>query len=103
MYPGRLLRRILRRLPPHGVAAPRPTDGTRVGLNRPSNPNHVPLPGNFYSLTIGPNWTPTGNLLMRPAFRWDFFGGPYGGPRAPYNDGISNQQTMLGVDMIQKF
>jgi hypothetical protein len=79
------------------------TDGTRVGLNRPSNPNHVPLPGNFYSLTIGPNWSPTGNFLMRPAFRWDFFGGPYGGPRAPYNDGISNQQTMLGFDMIQKF
>jgi hypothetical protein len=40
---------------------------------------------------------------MRPAFRWDFFGGPSGGPRAPYNDGISNQQTMLGFDMIQKF
>ena len=79
------------------------TDGTRVGLNRPSNPNHVPLPGNFYSLTIGPNWSPTGNFLMRPAFRWDFFGGPYGGPRAPYNDDISNQQTMLGFDMIQKF
>jgi hypothetical protein len=79
------------------------TDGTRVGLNRPSNPNHVPLPGNFYSLTIGPNWSPTGNFLMRPAFRWDFFGGPFGGPRAPYNDGISNQQTMLGFDMIQKF
>jgi len=79
------------------------TDGTRVGLNRPSNPNHVPLPGNFYSLTIGPNWTPTGNFIMRPAFRWDFFGGPYGGPRAPYNDGISNQQTMLGFDMIQRF
>ena len=79
------------------------TDGTRVGLNRPSNPNHVPLPGNFYSLTLGPNWTPTGNFLMRPAFRWDFFGGPYGGPRAAYNDGISNQQTMLGFDLIQKF
>jgi hypothetical protein len=79
------------------------TDGTRVGLARPSNPNRVPLPGNFYSLTIGPNWSPTGNFLMRPAFRWDFFGGPYGGTRAPFNDGVSNQQTMLGFDMIQRF
>ena len=78
------------------------TDGTRVGLNRPSNPNHVPLPGNFYSLTVGPNWTPTGNFLMRPCFRWDFFGGPTG-PRRAYNDGVSNQQTMLGFDLIQKF
>ena len=78
------------------------TDGTRVGLNRPSNPNHVPLPGNYYSLTVGPNWVPTGNFLMRPCFRWDFFGGPTG-PRRSYNDGVSNQQTMLGFDMIQKF
>jgi len=78
------------------------TNGTRVGLNRPSNPNHVPLPGNFYSLTLGPNWVPTGNFLMRPCFRWDFFGGPTG-PRRAYNDGVSNQQTMLGFDMIQKF
>ena len=78
------------------------TDGTRVGLNRPSNPNHVPLPGNYYSLTVGPNWTPTGNFLMRPCFRWDFFGGPTG-PRRAYNDGVSNQQTMLGFDLIQKF
>jgi len=78
------------------------TDGTRVGLNRPSNPNHVPLPGNYYSLTLGPNWVPTGNFMMRPCFRWDFFGGPTG-PRRPYNDGVSNQQTMLGFDLIQKF
>jgi hypothetical protein len=40
---------------------------------------------------------------MRPAFRWDFMGGPYGGPRAPYDDGAANQQTMLGFDMIQRF
>jgi hypothetical protein len=79
------------------------TDGTRVGLNRPSNPNHVPLPGNYYSLTLGANWVPTPNFLMRPAFRWDFMGGPYGNPRRPYNDGASNQQTMLGFDLIQKF
>jgi len=79
------------------------TDGTRVGLNRVSNPNHVPLPGNYYSLTLGANWSPTGNFLMRPAFRWDFMGGPYGGSRRPFNDGASNQQTMLGFDLIQKF
>jgi len=33
-----------------------------AGLNRPSNPNHVPLPGNFYPLTVGPNWSPTGTF-----------------------------------------
>ena len=76
-------------------------DGTRVGLNRPSNPNHVPLPGNYFSLTLGPNWVPTGNVLVRPAFRWDFFSGS--GNVKPFNDGVSQNQTMLGFDAIQKF
>jgi len=79
------------------------TNGTRVGLNRPSNPNHVPLPGNFYSLTVGANWVPSGNVLVRPAIRWDFFGGPFGQARLPYNDGASTSQLMLGFDAIQKF
>jgi hypothetical protein len=78
-----------------------------VGLNRPSNPNHVPLPGNYYSFTIGANWVPTRNFIFRPAFRWDFYGGPLGGPpsgpRLAYNDGVSWNQTMLGFDAIQKF
>jgi hypothetical protein len=39
---------------------------------------------------------------MRPAFRKDFFGGPYDCPRAPFNDGIGHRQTMLGFDLIQK-
>ena len=76
-------------------------------MNRPSNPNHVPLPGNYYSLTLGANWVPTGNFLLRPAFRWDLFGGPQGGPptgpRLAYNDGASWNQTTLGFDAIQKF
>ena len=79
------------------------TDGTRVGLNRPSNPNHVPLPGNYYSLTAGANWLPTGNFMMRPAIRWDFFGGPNGQSRLPYDDGTSTNQVMLGFDIIQRF
>ena len=76
-------------------------NGTRVGLNRPGNPNHVPLPGNYFSLTLGPNWVPSGNVLVRPAFRWDFFSGS--SAVRPFNDGVSTNQTMLGFDAIQKF
>ena len=75
------------------------TDGTRVGLNRPSNPNKPPLPGNYFSLTVGPNYLPTENLLIRPELRWDF----YSGDALPYNDGTKTQQLMLGFDMILKF
>ncbi len=76
-------------------------DGTRVGLNRPSNPNHVPLPGNYFSLTLGPNWVPSANVLVRPCFRWDFFSGTSG--VLPFNDGVSTNQTLLGFDAIQKY
>jgi hypothetical protein len=79
------------------------TDGTRVGLNRPSNPNHVPLPGNYYSLTFGANLVPTGNVLVRPAIRWDFFGGPDSGAIKPYRDGTRDAQLLLGFDAIQRF
>jgi len=75
------------------------TDGTRVGLNRRSNPNKPPLPGNFFSLTVGPNWLPTENLLVRPELRWDF----YDGNAQPYADGTRSQQLMLGFDIILKF
>jgi hypothetical protein len=61
----------------------------------------VPLPGNYFSLTVGPNWVPTGNILVRPAFRWDFFSGRSG--VNPFNDGVSTNQTMLGFDAIQTF
>jgi hypothetical protein len=40
---------------------------------------------------------------MRPAIRWDFFGGPFGQSRLPYDDGASNNQVTLGFDMIQRF
>jgi hypothetical protein len=79
------------------------TNGTRVGLSRPSNPNHVPLPGNFYSLTVGVDWIPTKNFIMRPALRWDFYGGPPSGARLPYDDGVAWNQLMLGFDLIQQF
>jgi hypothetical protein len=75
------------------------TDGTRVGLNRPANPNKPPLSGNFFSLTVGPNWLPTENLLIRPELRWDF----YDGSAQPYADGTRSQQLMLGFDIILKF
>jgi hypothetical protein len=57
------------------------------------------MPGNFFSLTVGPNWLPTENLLVRPELRWDF----YDGNAQPYADGTRSQQLMLGFDIILKF
>ena len=37
----------------------RDEDGTRVGLNRARNINAPPFVGNFYSLSVGANWSPS--------------------------------------------
>jgi hypothetical protein len=78
----------------------RDEDGTRVGLNRPANPNKPPLPGNFFSLTTGVNYTPTANFLVRPEIRWDF---TTDSARPAFNDGQKNYQLLLGCDVIWQF
>ena len=79
----------------------RDEDGTRVGLSRPSNPNNPPLPGSFYSLSLGANWTPTANLIVRPEIRADWYDGS--AATLPYDDGTDSSQIMLGFDAILRF
>jgi len=79
----------------------RDEDGTRIGLNRPSNPNTAPFPGNVYSLSAGVNWKPTENLVIRPEIRSDWYDGS--SARQPYDDGVDGDQLMLGVDAILLF
>lgn len=79
----------------------RDEDGTRVGLNRPSNPNTPPLPGSFYSLTYGFNVQPTANVTIRPEIRSDWYHGD--AIRLPYQDGQKDYQLMIGCDAIFQF
>ncbi len=76
----------------------RDEDGTRVGLNRPSNPNDPPFVGNFYSLSAGVNWSPTANFTLRPEIRADWYDGE--SQRLPYDDGTDSSQLLLGIDAI---
>jgi hypothetical protein len=77
----------------------RDDDGVRVGLNRPSNPNKPPFRGNFYSLSLGLNWSPCCRLMFRPEVRWDWFDGQ----GLPYDNGNQDNQFLVGMDMIYKF
>lgn len=79
----------------------RDEDGTRVGLNRTRNPNNPPFQGNFYSASLGMNWTPTSNLTVRPEIRYDWFDG--GAVRQPFADGQKDHQLLIGVDAILRF
>lgn len=76
-------------------------NGTRVGLNRPSNPNKVPYVGGFTSISANLNWTPTNNLIIRPEIRGDMFSGDQ--LRKPFDDGNSSTQFMIGCDAILQF
>lgn len=77
----------------------RDEDGTRVGLTLPTNPNAAPLPGNYFSFTAGPNFTPNPNVTFRPEIRYDI----YQGQSNPFNDGKQKHQLMLAADVIIRF
>ena len=78
----------------------RDDDGTRVGLNRPNNPNVPSFIGNFYSVSLGLNYRRSQNLVFRPDVRFDWFDG---GPISPFDDGNSDNQTMFGFDAVYSF
>jgi outer membrane receptor for ferrienterochelin and colicin len=79
----------------------RDEEGTRVGLNRASNPNVPPLTGNFYSVTLGLNYQATENLTLRPELRGDWYDGT--AATQPFDDGTDDSQFMLGFDAILLF
>ena len=76
----------------------RDEEGTRVGLNRPSNPNGPPFAGNFFSLSWGVNYAPCECFMIRPELRADWFDGP--DAFQPFDDGTDDSQFMLGCDIV---
>lgn len=77
----------------------RDDDGARVAEStRLSNPfTGTAFVGNFYAISLGANWAPTGNLVVRPEVRWDWYSGP--GP-LPYDDGTKDNQFLGAIDLI---
>lgn len=89
----------------------RDDDGMRIG-----GPGNIPgirawdgfgYAGNFFALTAGLNWRPTGNWLIRPEIRWDWYDGAPswmpGKPALPFDAGDRDQQTTFAVDAILTF
>ncbi|HTU24814.1 MAG TPA: outer membrane beta-barrel protein [Pirellulales bacterium] len=72
--------------------------------------------GTNYELSVGANWRPNGNTVIRPAVRWDMFQGNSGwgaGQQAfnggaptvlrPYDNGAHDWQILIGFDWITLF
>lgn len=59
-------------------------------------------PGSFYEITVGANWKPSANFIVRPSIRWDWFSGQANnaGNLMPFNDGKSMTQILVGGDII---
>lgn len=60
--------------------------------------------GNYYEATMGLNFKPHSNLMLRPELRWDWYEGSVATATShPFNDGQSNNQFSAGFDMILTF
>jgi len=87
----------------------RDDDGVRIagvgnvvpGKGWPALPGFA---GNFYELTLGLNWRPHPNLLVRPEARWDWYEGTTNlAGQLPFDDGSSDHQFTVATDMIFTF
>jgi hypothetical protein len=60
--------------------------------------------GDFYEWTVGLNWRPTPNWLIRPEIRWDWYDGTRNlQGQLPFDDGSSDHQFTFATDVILTF
>jgi len=81
----------------------RDDDGGQVVGERAGNLAQGPYRGNFWEITLGLNWTPRDNIIVRNEVRWDWFdSNEQGGPR-PFDAGDRSDQFIYGIDLIYLF
>ena len=87
----------------------RDDDGFRVApagdypaLGASNNPTSAGgFEGNFWALTTGLNYKPTGNLTIRPELRYDWYEGrPNDAGHDPFDDGGKDHQWLAAFDVI---
>ena len=88
----------------------RDDDGARI-----AGPGNVPgirawegagYAGDFFEVSLGLNWRPNGNWLVRPEIRWDWYDGldsAKPGNALPFDSGTSDDQMTFAVDAIFSF
>ena len=87
----------------------RDDDGARVygpppGAGIRAWPGAPGFAGDFYELTLGLNWRPHPNVLVRPECRWDWYEGTLNSAgQLPFNDGNSSSQFLFACDLVITF
>ncbi len=80
------------------VFGPPPVAGIRAWPRSPG------FAGDFYELTLGLNYRPHPNVLIRPEVRWDWYDGIRNvDGELPYKDGDRASQFTVGSDLIVTF
>ncbi len=69
-----------------------------LGIMLPGGP--ADLAGNYYSVTLGANWTPRTSIVLRPEVRWDWSDGT---AAAPYDNFTKDSQFTAALDAIVTF
>lgn len=60
--------------------------------------------GSFSELTMGLNWRPHPNLVVRPEIRWDWYTGTTNvAGQLPFDDGLRSDQFLFAVDAVFTF
>ena len=59
--------------------------------------------GTYYALSLGLNYQPNANILIRPEIRWDSFDADAGVPPGPFGNGTNRNQFMAAVDCVISF
>ncbi len=85
----------------------RDQDGTRVAGVGNANYGWPALPGfagTFTEVTVGLNWHPNPNIVVRPEARWDAYSGTTNlQGQLPFDDGTRSSQFLFATDVIFSF
>ncbi|MBN1910185.1 MAG: porin [Pirellulales bacterium] len=81
----------------------RDEDGVRVHGVGQGNLAVGPYAGDFYEITLGLNWKPHCNIVVRPEVRWDWYNGHSELGAAPFDGGDADQQFMMACDVVIQF
>ncbi|MHB8900992.1 MAG: outer membrane beta-barrel protein [Thermoguttaceae bacterium] len=87
----------------------RDDDGTRVAgvgsIGRYGWDSPPGFAGDFGALSLGLNWRPHANVLIRPEARWDWYNGLDNARTGlrPFDGGTQDEQFLLAADLIVTF
>jgi hypothetical protein len=59
--------------------------------------------GAYWDITLGANWKPMQNVVVRPEMRWDWFDPTQAMHANPYNNGTRNSQFTYGVSTLMTY